>query len=53
MPLSILVMDLDDFKRFNDTQVHIAGDTMLKSIALVLNKQLRPYDVLCRWGGES
>jgi len=52
-PVAVLVMDLDFFKRFNDTQGHIAGDTMLKSVARLLNKHLRPYDVLCRWGGEE
>lgn len=52
-PISILVLDLDHFKRFNDTQGHVAGDTLLKGVARLLNRNLRPYDVLCRWGGEE
>lgn len=52
-PISILVLDLDHFKRFNDTQGHVAGDTLLKGVSRLLNRSLRPYDVLCRWGGEE
>lgn len=49
----ILVMDLDHFKRYNDTAGHVAGDALLRGVARVLNRQLRPYDLLCRWGGEE
>ncbi len=51
--LTILVMDLDHFKRYNDTEGHVAGDHVLRGVARVLNRHLRPYDLLCRWGGEE
>jgi len=52
-PLSVLVMDLDYFKRFNDTHGHVAGDKFLRSVSRIMLRNLRPYDVLCRWGGEE
>ncbi len=52
-PISILVMDLDLFKRFNDTHGHVAGDKFLRSVSRILLRNLRPYDILFRWGGEE
>lgn len=53
IPLSLLLADLDHFKRINDSFGHQAGDGVLKSFAAVMRHGLRRYDVLCRWGGEE
>jgi diguanylate cyclase (GGDEF)-like protein/PAS domain S-box-containing protein len=52
-PLSVLIVDLDHFKRFNDTFGHDAGDFVLRSIAEVFRSFFRADDVLCRLGGEE
>ncbi len=52
-PLTVLMLDLDDFKRLNDTRGHLAGDQALRSTADVLRKTLRKSDILCRYGGEE
>ncbi len=46
-------IDLDDFKRLNDTLGHQAGDQALVRLVEVLHKAMRPSDVLCRFGGEE
>jgi diguanylate cyclase (GGDEF)-like protein len=51
--LGILVLDLDHFKRFNDTYGHEAGDTVLRETALLLTKSVRAEDIVCRFGGEE
>ncbi len=51
--LSLLMLDLDHFKRINDTLGHLAGDTTLASIASVLIKAVRNEDVVARFGGEE
>jgi diguanylate cyclase (GGDEF)-like protein len=51
--LSLLMLDADDFKRFNDTYGHIAGDTALAEMAEVLRAAVREIDVVCRYGGEE
>lgn len=51
--LSLIILDLDYFKRFNDTKGHVAGDRLLQSVAGILSQHVRGYDVLCRWGGEE
>ncbi len=51
--LSVLVMDLDYFKKVNDTWGHDAGDEVLREVAARLKKQLRRLDVICRIGGEE
>ncbi len=53
MPLSLLLIDIDLFKQYNDTFGHPAGDTALQSVARVLAASLRPYDFLARYGGEE
>lgn len=52
-PLSLLFVDLDHFKKVNDTYGHHMGDMVLKESALYLSGHCRPYDTLARWGGEE
>lgn len=52
-PLSIAMFDLDQFKRFNDTHGHEAGDHVLKSAAALISATTRHTDLLCRYGGEE
>lgn len=52
-PLSILMLDVDFFKKFNDTFGHKAGDMVLREIARVLRQETRNSDVACRYGGEE
>ncbi len=51
--LSVLFLDIDSFKSINDNYGHLAGDTVLKSIAAVLTKECRSADVICRRGGDE
>jgi diguanylate cyclase (GGDEF)-like protein len=52
-PLSLVMIDLDHFKRFNDTHGHLAGDDALRAAAGVINAALRPSDFAVRYGGEE
>lgn len=52
-PLSLVMIDLDHFKRFNDTHGHVAGDDALRGAAQVLSAALRPTDFAVRYGGEE
>ena len=52
-PLSILMIDVDHFKSFNDTHGHPAGDAALQKVAEVLTAKLRPEDIIIRYGGEE
>jgi diguanylate cyclase (GGDEF)-like protein/PAS domain S-box-containing protein len=52
-PLGILMLDLDHFKKFNDTYGHDAGDTVLREAASFLTKSIRIEDIVCRFGGEE
>lgn len=51
--LSLLLLDIDHFKRFNDTHGHEAGDAALRAFASVLETRFRGSDVVCRYGGEE
>ncbi len=53
-PLSLLMIDCDRFKRFNDDYGHLAGDTCLKAVAAaIMARARRPLDVAARYGGEE
>jgi diguanylate cyclase (GGDEF)-like protein len=52
-PLSIIAIDIDYFKRINDTSGHGAGDIVLRRIALLLQGHVRESDIACRVGGEE
>lgn len=52
-PLALLIIDIDHFKRVNDTHGHLAGDQVLRTLALRLQSRLRTQDVVGRWGGEE
>ena len=52
-PLSVLIMDVDNFKHFNDTYGHKCGDIILQAIAKFFVDHTRRGDVICRYGGEE
>lgn len=51
--LSVMMIDLDHFKRFNDTFGHDAGDYVLKQVSMELKQATRETDLVCRYGGEE
>jgi diguanylate cyclase (GGDEF)-like protein len=51
--VSIVMLDLDHFKKFNDTYGHDVGDMMLKQLGKLLTSQVRAGDIACRYGGEE
>lgn len=52
-PLSLILYDIDHFKRVNDTYGHLAGDKVLVQLARFVPNLMRKTDVLARWGGEE
>jgi diguanylate cyclase (GGDEF)-like protein len=53
LTFSLAIVDIDDFKLFNDSEGHIAGDNILKEIASIMTATLRSHDILVRFGGEE
>jgi diguanylate cyclase (GGDEF)-like protein len=52
-PLSVILFDIDNFKKVNDTYGHNIGDYVLKEITKIVSNQLRKTDFFARWGGEE
>ncbi len=52
-PLSLIALDIDNFKVYNDTLGHQSGDKILKSLAALIKNQSRKMDYVCRYGGEE
>jgi diguanylate cyclase (GGDEF)-like protein len=50
---SIVICDMDDFKRINDTYGHLSGDMVIKSFSQIINKSIRTLDVTGRYGGDE
>jgi diguanylate cyclase (GGDEF)-like protein len=53
LPVGVLMLDIDYFKRFNDDFGHAAGDEVLRALGRLLNRQVRVEDIACRYGGEE
>ncbi|WP_394686461.1 diguanylate cyclase [uncultured Xanthomonas sp.] len=53
MPLSLLMLDVDHFKQFNDLHGHGGGDALLAAVGQMLSTRLRGEDIACRYGGEE
>ncbi|GKW24704.1 hypothetical protein PEC311524_22980 [Pectobacterium carotovorum subsp. carotovorum] len=51
--MSLLVLDIDHFKKINDTYGHTIGDHVIREFSATLKQYTRPQDLLCRWGGEE
>ncbi len=51
--LGVIMIDIDHFKKINDTHGHAAGDAFLKELGKFLKEQIRQYDIACRFGGEE
>jgi diguanylate cyclase (GGDEF)-like protein len=53
MPLGVIMIDIDHFKRFNDSFGHAAGDALLREMGALLQRHTRAEDIACRYGGEE
>jgi len=53
LPLSFVMIDIDDFKAINDLNGHMSGDTIMVELVQIFNEQLRNTDLLYRWGGDE
>lgn len=52
-PVSVIMLDVDHFKRFNDSFGHDAGDAVLKAMGQIMRRSVRNSDIACRYGGEE
>jgi len=52
-PLSLLMIDIDYFKNYNDTNGHLAGDQVLKAVSILIQRGVRQTDIVARYGGEE
>jgi len=52
-PLALLMIDIDFFKNYNDTNGHLAGDQVLKAISIIIQHAVRQTDIVARYGGEE
>lgn len=52
-PISLIFFDFDDFKKYNDTHGHVAGDELLKQLGTLVRQNIRGVDIPCRFGGEE
>ncbi|RKY42235.1 MAG: hypothetical protein DRP85_03400 [Candidatus Makaraimicrobium thalassicum] len=52
-PVSVLMCDIDYFKKFNDSYGHLAGDEALRTVAYTIKNNVRAYDIVARYGGEE
>ena len=50
---SLIIIDIDNFKKFNDTFGHQTGDAVLRQVAMILKRSVRTTDIVCRYGGEE
>jgi diguanylate cyclase (GGDEF)-like protein len=53
LPVGLVMLDVDGFKRINDTYGHAAGDSVLQAISTLLQSKVRASDLLCRYGGDE
>jgi diguanylate cyclase (GGDEF)-like protein len=51
--MSVIMIDIDNFKRVNDEFGHLLGDEVLRSVSSLMKQQTRKMDVVCRYGGEE
>ena len=51
--MGVIMVDIDHFKKFNNTYGHIAGDLLLKELSALFQKNIRKADIVCRYGGEE
>lgn len=51
--LSLVIFDIDNFKKINDTYGHQAGDAILKLVSKIIKEKVRGIDIVARWGGEE
>lgn len=52
-PFALLLTDIDNFKRFNDTHGHQTGDQVLRLVAMTVKQNVKAQDIACRYGGEE
>jgi len=52
-PTSLIILDVDNFKKFNDTKGHLEGDKILKEMGIIINNNFNSGELCCRYGGEE